>query len=73
VRCRGSQKRPKSANALWQRSPSYPACGGAVPVMDIGDHDPSGVHVFGSLDEDVGAFVAELGGGVEFDWCVAPA
>jgi hypothetical protein len=35
-------------------------------VLHIGDHDPSGVHVFGSLDEDVRAFVADMGGNVEF-------
>ena len=37
-----------------------------VTVLHIGDHDPSGVHVFGSLDEDVGAFVAAQGGQVDF-------
>jgi hypothetical protein len=38
----------------------------AVLVLHIGDHDPSGVHVFGSLDEDVSAFSSELGGFVNF-------
>ncbi len=28
----------------------------ATHVLHIGDHDPSGVHVFGSLDEDIRAF-----------------
>jgi hypothetical protein len=28
----------------------------SVKVFHIGDHDPSGVHIFGSLDEDVRAF-----------------
>jgi hypothetical protein len=37
-----------------------------VLVLHVGDHDPSGVHVFGSLDEDVRAFCGELGGQVEF-------
>ena len=37
-----------------------------VLVLHIGDHDPSGVHVFRSLDEDVRAFCGELGGEVEF-------
>jgi len=37
-----------------------------VTVLHIGDHDPSGVHVFGSLDEDVGAFVEAHGGYAEF-------
>lgn len=39
---------------------------GSVLVLHVGDHDPSGVHVFGSLDEDVRAFCSELGGQVEF-------
>jgi hypothetical protein len=33
---------------------------GAAPVLDIGDHDPEQVYVFGSLDEDVGALVGEV-------------
>ncbi len=39
---------------------------GSVVVLHIGDHDPSGVHVFGALDEDVSAFLLELGGVAEF-------
>jgi len=39
---------------------------GDVRVLHIGDHDPSCVHVFGSLDEDVTAFIDELGGDVQF-------
>lgn len=35
-------------------------------VLHIGDHDPSGVHLFLSLAEDVQAFADELGGTVEF-------
>jgi hypothetical protein len=35
-------------------------------VLHIGDHDPSGVHVFGSLDEDISAFITEFGGHAEF-------
>jgi len=31
-------------------------------VLHIGDHDPSGVHVFPSLAEDVGEMVAALTG-----------
>lgn len=37
-----------------------------VVVLHIGDHDPSGVHVFGSLDEDIGAFLDLMGGSAEF-------
>lgn len=37
-----------------------------VLVLHIGDHDPSGVHVFGSLDEDIGAFLESMGGSAEF-------
>lgn len=39
---------------------------GEVLVLHIGDHDPSGVHLFGSLDEDVRAFLDALGGAAEF-------
>ncbi|GIV77439.1 MAG: hypothetical protein KatS3mg050_1833 [Litorilinea sp.] len=39
---------------------------GRVVVLHIGDHDPSGVHVFGSLDEDVRAFLEWYGGDAEF-------
>jgi hypothetical protein len=39
---------------------------GRVRILHIGDHDPSGVHVFGSLDEDICAFIQEFGGNTEF-------
>ncbi|MGH8607034.1 MAG: hypothetical protein ACREX9_06335, partial [Gammaproteobacteria bacterium] len=39
---------------------------GPLEVLHIGDHDPSGVHMFGSLDEDVKAFADHYGGEVEF-------
>lgn len=39
---------------------------GSVRVLHVGDHDPSGVHIFGSLDEDVRAFIGEFGGDTEF-------
>ena len=35
-------------------------------VLHLGDHDPSGVHIFKSLDEDVGAFAKAYLGEVEF-------
>ena len=35
---------------------------GAVIFLHIGDHDPSGVHVFSSFEEDVTAWVDSLGG-----------
>jgi len=31
-----------------------------VVVLHLGDHDPSGVHMFGSLDEDLQAFMYEI-------------
>ena len=37
-----------------------------VEVLQIGDHDPSGAHMFLALSEDVEAFVWELGGKVRF-------
>ena len=39
---------------------------GDVLVFHIGDHDPSGVHVFGSLDGDIRAFLDAMGGRAEF-------
>lgn len=39
---------------------------GRVRILHIGDHDPSGVHIFGSLDEDVRAFIGEFGGDAGF-------
>ena len=35
-----------------------------VEILHIGDHDPSGVHICSSLDEDLQAFVDYYGGGV---------
>lgn len=43
---------------LFARQPTH--------VLHIGDHDPSGVHVFGSLGEDVAAFAADMGAQVKF-------
>lgn len=36
----------------------------AVEILHIGDHDPSGVHMCSSLDEDLTAFVDSYGGSV---------
>lgn len=36
---------------------------GDVTVLHLGDHDPSGVHMFGSLDEDIRSFLGGLDGG----------
>lgn len=35
-------------------------------VLHLGDYDPSGVHMFSALAEDLGAFAAGMGGSVEF-------
>jgi hypothetical protein len=35
-------------------------------ILHIGDHDPSGVHCFSSLAEDIEAFAEHYGGDVEF-------
>ena len=35
-------------------------------MLHIGDHDPSGAHLFLALAEDVQAFAIELGGVIEF-------
>lgn len=37
----------------------------SVEVLHIGDHDPSGVHMHNSLDEDLQAFVLHYGGDIE--------
>lgn len=34
----------------------------AVEILHIGDHDPSGVHMCSSLDEDLSAFIDHYGG-----------
>jgi hypothetical protein len=38
----------------------------SATVLHVGDLDPSGVHMFGSLDEDVRAFLSSMGGDVDF-------
>lgn len=40
-------------------------CGG-ITVLHIGDHDPSGVHVFQSLDEDINAFLEAMDARADF-------
>ena len=37
-----------------------------VEILHVGDHDPSGVHLVLSIEEDVAAFIAELGGEAGF-------
>jgi hypothetical protein len=37
-----------------------------ITVLHLGDHDPSGVHCFSALDEDVVAFAELYGGDIEF-------
>lgn len=39
---------------------------GSTEVLHIGDYDPSGVHMFSSLDEDIKSFISHMGGEVEF-------
>jgi len=43
---------------LWTDAP--------VTVLHVGDHDPSGVHCFSSLSEDVASFADHCGGDVQF-------
>lgn len=38
-----------------------------VRVLHVGDHDPSGVHLYLSLEEDISAFGERYGGQVEFE------
>jgi hypothetical protein len=42
------------------------ARGDSIEVLHLGDHDPSGVHIFSSLAEDITAFTRAMGGDVEF-------
>jgi hypothetical protein len=45
-----------------------------VTVLHLGDHDPSGVHCFSALNEDVAAFAEHYGGRIEFTrLAVAPS
>jgi hypothetical protein len=37
-----------------------------VELLHIGDHDPSGVHIYSSLAEDVAAFAAAYDGRVKY-------
>lgn len=39
---------------------------GPTTILHIGDLDPSGVHMFSSLEEDITAFALDKGGDVEF-------
>jgi len=48
--------------------------GRVTEVLHVGDHDPSGAHLFLSLAEDVEAFATTLGGNVTFNrLAVTPA
>jgi hypothetical protein len=40
--------------------------GEPITVLHLGDHDPSGVHCFSALDEDVIAFAQHYGGDIGF-------
>ena len=51
----------KNDFARWAASIGRP-----VEVLHIGDHDPSGVHLYTSFTEDVRAFAAEYCGDVRF-------
>lgn len=39
---------------------------GKAEILHIGDHDPSGVHIAMSLDQDLRAFLDHYGGDIEF-------
>ncbi len=41
--------------------------GRPVVVLHVGDHDPSGTHLYQAMKEDVEAFVAVSGGTVSFE------
>lgn len=54
-----------SITAKYEMAKAF-AGDGLTEVLHIGDYDPSGVHMFSSLDEDIAAFIECLGGQVEF-------
>ncbi|WP_344678880.1 hypothetical protein [Saccharopolyspora taberi] len=43
------------------------ACGVETVVLHVGDLDPSGIHLFSALAEDVAAFAAAAGGRIRFE------
>jgi hypothetical protein len=56
-----------SVTAKHQVAQDFASLGQAT-VLHVGDLDPSGVHMFGSLDEDVRAFLEGLGAGGKVDF-----
>ena len=48
------------------------ACGKPVEVLHVGDYDREGQDIFTALSEDVTAFVAAMGGSVQFTRCAGP-
>ena len=55
-----------SVTAKYNLAKDLAAYDSPVEVLHIGDHDPSGAHIFLALKEDIKAFVDTLGGEVEF-------
>jgi len=55
-----------SITAKHAQAKEIAGSGFPTTVLHIGDHDPSGVHVFGSLDEDVRAFANAYAGDCSF-------
>lgn len=56
-----------SVTAKHQVATDFASLGEAT-VLHLGDLDPSGVHMFGSLDEDVRSFLEGLGAGGKVDF-----
>jgi hypothetical protein len=55
-----------STSAKWGAAQRALARDVPTVVMHIGDHDPSGLALFESVGEDVGAMVAEFDGDIDF-------
>lgn len=55
-----------SLTAKYETAERY-AGQGPTLVLHCGDYDPSGVHIFSSLEEDICDFVDSLGGSVAFE------
>ena len=54
-------------SVTFKRSLAERARKESLAILHVGDHDPSGVHVYSSLVEDVSAFAIDLPGRIEFD------
>lgn len=55
-----------SVTELYRLAADIAQAGRPAEILHIGDHDPSGAHLYVSMVENIGAFVGDLGGKVSF-------